>query len=118
MPHRCDAASLRGCAEEDDPEVSVFDVLDVLLYCTPRRFPDRALIVVYRAEMNFTIHINLNLISIADRKARLLSWAEKAGHDMSNLLHAQVLEAFLTRGTFLPQNLRVHLYSQLEHYDP
>ena len=93
MPHQCHPPSLRSRAKEDNPDILIFNVLDVLLYCTPRRLTDRAFIIVCRCEVNLTCHINLNLVMIADGNAWLLSWTVNACHHMSDLLKSGTNES-------------------------
>lgn len=114
VPHQCDTTTLRGCAKEGYPELSIFDVLDILLDCAPRRLTDRAVVVFGGCEVDLAGHINVYLITIVDSNARLLGRTENSNQKMLAIVQTDANRPLLTRGTSGQQNLRAHPHSQLE----
>lgn len=78
VPHQRNSTSLGGCAEVNDPELPIHDLLDVFLHRSPCRLSDRSSIIIHRGQLDHQTVVRLDLISICDGQSGLFCWSEQS----------------------------------------
>lgn len=79
MSHECNTAALRGGAEKCHSQITILDILDVLLHRSPGRLSNGFLILFNRGQLDHTSQIDLDLVLVVDGQPRLLCRGEKSG---------------------------------------